>query len=161
MLHPTPPTPSHSLALDLGQPQQVGKTRSWAASEWNHRLLLWQKSDLCKNINATGFSTPFLRGKSPRVGRRKNTQLKGKQRLESDIQGFRSSNLGTSLTPDRAVMPTEQRGSPASCLSRSSSPISSLTTYQGESCQHTLRKDVTVPTSNAVPRQSQWVHTVW
>lgn len=157
----TPPTPGRSLALDLGQPQQGGKTQSWAASEWNHRLLHWQKSDLCKHTSATGFSTPSLWGKSPRVGRRRKTQLQGKQPLESDIQGFCSSNLGTNLTPDRAVMAIEQIGSPASCLSRSSSPISSLTTYQGESRQHTLRKGMTVPTSNTVPHQSQWVHTVW
>ena len=156
----TPPTPGRSLALDWGSHNRQ-KDTIMGCTWMKPQTSTLQKLDLCKHTSATGFSTPSLWGKSPRVGRRKKTQLQGKQPLESDIQGFRSSNLGTSLTPDRAVMAIEQIGSPASRLSRSSSPISSLTTYQGEGRQHNLRKGMTVPTSKTVPHQSQWVHTVW
>ena len=74
-------------------------------------------------------------------GRGKHTHLKGQSQLRPDSQGFCSSNLGSDPTHYRAVMDTEQ-----SCLTPSISPspsICSPTLCQGESCQHTLRKEVT------------------
>lgn len=67
-------------------------------------------------------------------------------------QGFCSSNLGSDLAPVGVVAGPEKRESPASHLTPVLAIHPSPSPYQGDSGQHTLRKDVTCfPATSSAP----------
>lgn len=117
---PVPCTPHHSLlALGLGQPQ-LGKRH-------NRGLPLSEIMDTYTGKHWTTASTqapfassllPCIRAKVPVKGEGNTYTYWEQSQLETDPQGFHSSNLGADPAPDRVVIVTKQRGGPASTLSR-------------------------------------------
>lgn len=132
------PTACHSLALDLRWLQQGKRCTMcyiWAEPQmptgplWAHQLY---------------FSSALLWYKGPSVGRRESTQLKGMELAWAKPSG----NLFQQLER----RPPNWQGSDGrwaeskSCLtplSDSNSSVSSCTSYQSDSCRHSLRKDMT------------------
>lgn len=122
---------------------------------------LQQRLHLCRGMDACTFSSlelsagdtrqeptqtslvsaiPLFLAKILMWGKKENTHLKEQSQLGSDPPGFCSSNLGSDPTSQRAVMATEQSSLTPNISSSTS--VSSSIPYQGESCQHTLRKEV-------------------
>lgn len=92
------------------------------------------------HTSLTCISNPPLSSKDPYVGKKRKHTLKETEPAWVDPPGFCSSNLGSDPTSQRAVMATEQSSLTPNISSSTS--ISSSIPYQGESCQHTLRKEV-------------------
>ena len=113
--------------------------------------------DLCKQP-ACRF-TPFflfsnqnmlllsLCGKGCSAGRGECTYLREHSQIWPDIEGFCSRNLGPRPAPSRTVKATEKKEVSASHLASELA----LLNFPGDSCWHTLRKDVTCGPSNPVP----------
>lgn len=89
----------------------------------------------------TCISNPPLSSKDPYVGiKRKHTHSKKQSQLGLILQVSVRATWGQTPLPKEAVMATEQSSLTANISSSTS--ISSSIPYQGESCQHTLRKEV-------------------
>ena len=121
-----------------------------------HRWRVGGSLDLCKQ-SACRF-VPFfcsnqnmlllsLCGKGCSAGRGECTYLREHSQIWPDIQGFCSRNLGPHPAPNRAVKATEKKEVSASHLASNLAPPN----FPGNSCWHTLRKDMTCGPSNPAP----------
>ena len=81
------------------------------------------------------------------AGRGERTYLREYSQIWPDIQGFCSRNLGPYPAPNRTVKATEKNKVSASHLASDLAPPNS----PGDSCWHTLRKDVNCGLSNPAP----------
>lgn len=82
-----------------------------------------------------------LQGKSAYAGRWENTHLQWNQ-LRPDSQGFFSHNLAPKPSPQQGIVGHQAEEKPRFRHGSGFSP-SIPTSHQGDSCQHTLREDVT------------------
>ena len=106
------------------------KTGSWGASEPNS-VSPWA---------LLASALPSFGGKDPRVRRRENTHFKGEESAQAWPSGLPLQQLGS--RPKGGDNHWAERTSCLTHSSISSSSTSSPIPYQGDSCQHTLRKDM-------------------
>ena len=136
-------TACHSLTLDLRWSQQ-GKRCSmcyiWAEPQMPTQAEHW-----------TSVSIPTILQQCPPLVQRSQCGEKAKHKVEGNgaslSQTFRYSIPATwekTPRPDRAVMATEQRASPASYPYQTLAPLSAAEPpTKVIACQHPLRKDMT------------------
>lgn len=77
----------------------------------------------------------------PLLGRETADTSKGREPAQANPQNFYSSNMGVDPVTDRAVTATDQGEDPPYTGSGLGNSFSSPTSYQGDGCQHTRRKE--------------------
>ena len=110
----------------------------WSAHRSLHLLMSWEPtwSPLSLALLPSGERVP--------AGRRKNAHLKGTKPTWTQPSGLLLHQHESNLTPSTAVIANEwRRKSHLVLASGISSSISSYTSKEGDSCQHTLGKNET------------------
>ena len=137
------PTPCHNLALDLGQPKQ-GKGQDQGCI-WTEPQTPSQAAHQTSVSTQTSSTSPLpFFGAKPQWEEKEKHTLKGKRAsLNLTLRASAPATGEQTLPLTGQRQPRVERKScliPYTCFNPSNT---NDTTYQGDSAQHSLRKDVT------------------